>query len=69
MPKTKVSVRVRIDAYEVIARAVEEGVAYGYQRAHKYVAKPDEYQLRETIEQAVLSSLCEVLKFDDGEAE
>lgn len=56
---------VRIRAYDVIWRAVEEGVAYGYKRAHKHTDAPGEESIREHIERAVMASLEEVLAFDD----
>lgn len=55
---------VRVNAYAVIARAVEEGVVYGISRAHKHTDHPSREELREAIEQAVLNDLCEVLRFD-----
>jgi hypothetical protein len=63
--KAKVQAVVKINAYEIIARAVEEGVAYGYRRAHKYTDKPTEDALCQEIAQAVTGELCEVLKFED----
>lgn len=53
--------RPKANLYAIIARAVEEGVAYGYRRAHKYVDDPEVDTLHEQIEQAVLDALCEVL--------
>jgi hypothetical protein len=63
MPRTRVSGSVRVNAYEVVSRAVEEGVAYGYNRAHKHTAQPTEEHLREQVEAAVMNALCEVLDF------
>ena len=39
--------------------AVEEGVALGYHRAHKHVDQPDEQQLRQAIEEAVMGCIAE----------
>jgi hypothetical protein len=58
---------VRINAYEVISRAVEEGIAYGYNRAYKHTSKPSEDIIKHEMENAVMNSLCEILKFDDDE--
>jgi hypothetical protein len=58
---------VRVKAYEVIRRAVEEGVRYGWSRAHKHDEKPDPDVLREALENAVVNELCEWLIFDEPE--
>jgi hypothetical protein len=38
----------------VLTMAVEEGVALGYHLAHQLVDQPDEQQLRQAIEEAVM---------------
>ncbi len=32
---------IKVRAYPVLCRAVEEGVAYGWRRAHKHIDTPD----------------------------
>lgn len=54
---------VGVNLYAIVARAVEEGVSYGIQRAHKYSAAPDRETIADNVEQAVLNALCEVLDF------
>lgn len=44
---------------------MEEGVAYGYQRAHKHTSTPTPEAVKEAIESAVMNALCEVIDFDD----
>jgi len=65
MKKAQVVGTIRINAYDIVRRAVEEGVRYGWNRAHKHTDKPDEAAILEHIENAVLTELCEVLKFDE----
>lgn len=67
MPKTKVEAAVRINAYEVISRAVEEGLRYGYRRAYKYTEDPSEEHILEELRNTVMASLSEVLQYDDPE--
>ena len=55
---------VKLNAWAIIARAVEEGVAYGYGRAHKH-GKPDEETLKNEVYNSVLNSLSEVLSYGD----
>ena len=57
---------MRVQAFSVVARAVEEGVRYGWRRAHKYADKPDEDAICEAVESAVMNAICEVVDFGDG---
>jgi hypothetical protein len=67
MMRAKRSVRggMRIRAYPVLCRAVEEGVAYGWRRAHKHIDTPDVKSIEEQIVTAVLNEICEYFNFDD----
>ena len=56
---------VRINAYEVVSRAVEEGTRAGLYRARKYVDNPTEAQTADAVYEAVMHALCEVLRFED----
>lgn len=51
--------------YEILARAVEEGVKYGYMRAHKHNESPDEHDMTASVETAVMNAICEVFSFED----
>ena len=59
---------LRLRTYALVSRAVEEGVAYGLQRAYKYADAPTRENLCEYIEREVLNALCEIVKFDDERA-
>ena len=69
--KKKVSVvskPMTVNTYKVLSEAIEDGIGYGYMRAHKYVAKPDEETMREAIYNAVMNSISENFSFgDEGE--
>ena len=54
---------VTIKSYPVVERAVEEGVGYGWRRAHKHTVTPTEDAVQTEIVNAVMNSLCEVLEF------
>lgn len=58
---------MRVKAYDVLERAVVDGVAYGYRRAHKYSAKPDEETIKEAIERAVMAEISTWFEFDEPE--
>jgi hypothetical protein len=58
------TVRVR-NVYGLVAKAVEDGIGYGYRRAHKHTETPDADTIKETIRQHVMNELCELLDFGD----
>jgi hypothetical protein len=58
-------VKPKVKAHVIIARAVEEGVRYGYKRAHRHSDAPSEEALCAQIEAAVVNALDEVLDFSD----
>lgn len=58
---------MRFRAYDVVERAISEGVSSGWRRAHKHVDEPEEDWAIEAIRQEVLNALCGVLKFDTVE--
>lgn len=55
--------------YDVLCRAVEDGVAYGWRRAHKHVEDPDEHTIQVEIQQAVVNTICEWFDFDNEAAD
>jgi hypothetical protein len=55
---------VRFRAYELLCRAVTEGVAYGYGRAHKHDENPDEEAIKSAIDDAVMAAISEILDFE-----
>lgn len=57
--------KVKLKAYTVISRAVEEGIAYGWNRSRKYTDKPDAETIKQAIDDAVMLAICEVVNFDD----
>ena len=56
--------KLKVDVYKIVARAVEEGVNYGWMRAHKYVEKPSEDIIKDEMERGVMLMLDGVIKFD-----
>lgn len=45
--------------WKVLQQAVETGVAYGWQRAHKHDDNPSEDAIKQAIEQAVLNEIAD----------
>ncbi len=56
---------LRVNVYTVLSRAVEEGVALGWQRARKHTEKPSADGTKQAIEDAVMNQIAEVFTFDD----
>lgn len=60
---------MRVRAYPVLERAVEEGIAAGWRRAHKHTDKPAPELIREAVLDAVLSAICEAFDFPEDDRE
>lgn len=63
--KTTVTGGMRVRAYEVLRRAIEEGVEYGWRRAHKHTETPNEDTIKDQIVAGILNEVCEIFDFDD----
>ena len=60
---------VRVNLYEIVSRAVEEGARYGLRRTwkHREGCPPDEVldDAAVRVVDGVMGALCEVLSFDE----
>lgn len=56
---------MKANEYLILSEAVEEGVAYGYMRAFKYVDNPTPEMVKDAVVQAVMASICEYFIFED----
>lgn len=54
---------MQANEYLVLERAIDEGVEYGFMRAYKTNAAPNEDDMREAVKMAVLNSVCEWFTF------
>lgn len=61
--------KMKANTYKVLARCVEEGVAWGWNRAHKYGDNPTPEALQNHIVEAVLNEVCEWMDFGEAEGE
>jgi hypothetical protein len=59
-----VPAQVRVRLYALVERAVSEGIAYGYRRAHKHVDDPTEATIKAEILEGVMHALTEVIAFE-----
>ena len=67
--KVEIRATMRPRIYPILCRCVEDGVAYGWNRAHKHTDKPSPDDTKDAVVQSVLSELCEAFAFDDGEGQ
>ena len=49
----------------LLENAIENGVTYGYRRAHKHTETPTEYEICSAISDAVMLRIAEVFDFVD----
>jgi DNA-binding MurR/RpiR family transcriptional regulator len=54
---------------KVLEIALEQGVSYGYNRAHKHVENPSQSAIVDEIVEQVINSLDEWFEFEDFENE
>ncbi len=55
---------MRVRAYEVLARAVEEGFDHGWRRAHKYADQPTEEAIKEAVINGIMGEICDYFDFE-----
>lgn len=58
---------VAVKARNVLADCIENGIAIGYNRAHKHVDDPSEQMLKISIEHAIWNEIDDYFLFDEGE--
>lgn len=56
---------MRANEYLVLSEAVEEGIAYGWMRAHKHCDNQTEESIKDAIHNAVMVSISGYFWFDD----
>lgn len=59
--------KLKLNTYFIIEEAVEKGIAYGMNRAHKHTDTPSKEHIVQEIERAVMHELSEVINFDTDE--
>jgi hypothetical protein len=53
--------------HKILEQAINEGVSYGYRRAHKHVENPTEGAIIDSVVEQVMNSLDEWFDFEDKE--
>jgi hypothetical protein len=57
---------VRVDVYKVVSRAVEEGIEFGWNRAHKHNDKPTPDAIKNAVYDAIMHELSDLILFGDN---
>jgi hypothetical protein len=52
------------DAYKLIQKCVDDGVASGMARAYKHAENPSRDYIQDKVYEAVMHEICEWFKFD-----
>ena len=60
---------MKANMYVIVARAIEEGVAWGLNRAFKHTDTPTRDILEHELDTAIMNELCSVLVFDSPVAD
>jgi hypothetical protein len=60
---------MKVKVYNVVSRAVEEGINHGYRRAHKHTDNPGLAAIKDAIYNEVMNALCDVIDFDEEEVD
>ncbi len=56
---------MRVKEYPVLVDCVERGVAHGINRAYKHNDNPSHEFIKQQIEDAVMSEICEYFNFEE----
>jgi hypothetical protein len=63
--KRPVAGGMTVRAYDVLRRAIDEGVEGGWRRAHKHTDSPDAETIKGQIVTAILNEVSDHFDFDD----
>ncbi len=53
------------NAYKILQRCIDDGIAYGMRRAFKHTESPTREEIGLHIERAITTEICEWFKFDE----
>lgn len=51
--------------YPLLEKAIEDGVTYGFRKAHKHTDEPSEFEICSAIADAVMFQISEAFEFVD----
>ena len=53
--------------YKILDEAIEQGIEWGWARAHKHEDAPDEGRIKEHMHEQILNQICEYFTFGEDE--
>lgn len=60
----KVKAVIKLNGWEILSRAVEQGLMWGWNRAHKHEDNPSEDAIKQAMHDAIMSEIGEVTTHD-----
>lgn len=60
---------MKVNTYKVISDAVENGIKYGWYRAHKHTDEPAEDEIKNRIQMAIMAEMIEYFFIFDQEGD
>ena len=58
---------MKANDYIVLQHAVEQGVMWGWNDAHKHVDEPDEMQIKDAMHNAIMNEICTWFRFEEND--
>jgi hypothetical protein len=59
----KINNKIKLNTYNILADKIEQGINYGFNRAHKHTNNPSEELLKGEIYESVMNSLSEIIDY------
>lgn len=57
---------MKVNTYKVLEECVENGITYGWRKAHKYEEEPSDQTIHGEIFRAIMFEMNEYFSFDDS---
>lgn len=64
--KVKISGEIKVNTYNLLADAIEDGIGYGYDKAHEHTDTPDKETIREHIYTEIMNQITEYFVFEEN---
>lgn len=58
-------IKPRLNIYSILSDKIEEGINYGWVRAHKHTDNPSQDIIKENLHREIMNSLSEIINYED----
>lgn len=69
MPEIKNDGALRVRVYDILCRAIEDGIDLGWHQAHEHTDTPTEEAFKEILFRTIIDEVLEVFDVDEGRGE